>query len=290
MKHVLLMVLILSASVATADDTNRPSYVVKEEAYRQKREAGLKADGGWLTVTGLFWLREGANTLGSGPENDIVLPESSPAQLGTLHVEKGQARFVSAGAEVLLNGRPVTASAIKSGADILSYGPLDFLLITRSNRLAVRLKDKNSVLRKNFTRLSWFPVDEEWRITGRYVKSDQPSPLVLDTIIGDQTQMRSSGYVEFQRAGQTFRLLAIDQGKRLFFVLRDRTSGRTTYASSRFLYAEPSADGTVILDFNRAENPPCAFTPYATCPLPPAQNRLPLTIEAGEKKYEGGSR
>jgi hypothetical protein len=185
---------------------------------------------------------------------------------------------------VTLAGKPVTTAKLQPGPDKLSIGPLDLLLIQRGSRFALRLKDKNSALRKNFTHLRWYPVDEKWRVRGRLVKSAEPAPLVLDTAIGVQTRMQSPGYVEFELSGRKLRLLAIDEDRRLFFVFRDRTSGRTTYGASRFLYADPAPDGTVVLDFNKAENPPCAFTPYATCPLPPPQNRLPIPIEAGEKK------
>jgi len=172
--------------------------------------------------------------------------------------------------------------------DVLSAGPLDLLLLKRGDRLAIRMKDKNSDLRKKFTHLSWYPIREDWKITGKFIPLAAPAKLILDNIIGDRETAQSPGYVEFQRGGQTFKLQAIGEGKRLFFVIRDLTSGKTTYAASRFLYTEaPKEDGTVILDFNKTENPPCAFTPYATCPLPPPQNRLPLAIEAGEQKYQG---
>ena len=241
-------------------------------------------------MTGLFWLKEGANSLGSGPENDILLPESAPASLGIVKVEKGSAVFTAAAPSVALNGKPVRDAAFHHAdpADVLSTGPLDLLLLKRGDRLAVRLKDKNSALRKNFTHLSWYPVSEDWKITGKYVALPAPAKLVLDSIIGEQETMQTPGYVEFQHGGQTYKLQAVSEGRRLFFVIRDLTSGRKTYAAARFLYSDPpKEDGTVLLDFNKAQNPPCAFTPYATCPLPPPQNRLWLAIEAGEQKYEG---
>jgi uncharacterized protein (DUF1684 family) len=276
----------LSITAATLDS----AYRAEIDQWRQQREAALRADGGWLTVTGLFWLKEGANSLGSGPENDILLPESAPASLGIVKVEKGSAVFTAVAPSVTLNGKPVHEAAFHYAgpADVLSTGPLDLLLLKRGDRLAVRLKDKNSALRKNFTHLSWYPVSEDWKITGKFVALPAPAKLVLDSIIGEQEIMQTPGYVEFQYDGQTYKLQAVSEGKRLFFVIRDQTSGRKTYAAARFLYADPpKEDGTVLLDFNKAQNPPCAFTAYATCPLPPPQNRLSLAIEAGEQKYEG---
>lgn len=158
-------------------------------------------------------------------------------------------------------------------------------VIKRSDRFAIRLKDKDSVLRKHFTHISFYPAQEDWRITAKFVPYASPATLTFESIIGEQETMTSPGYVEFERGGQTYKLLAAAQGKSLFFVIRDRTSGKTTYAASRFLHAEAPKDGVVVLDFNKLENPPCAFTPYATCPLPPPQNRLPFAIEAGEMKY-----
>ena len=276
----------IAATAATIDN----AYRTQIEQWRQQREAALKADGGWLTVTGLFWLKEGANALGSGPASDIVLPESAPANVGTIKVDHGTAVFTAAVPSVTLNGKAVQEAPFRySGpADVLSIGPLDLLLLKRGDRLALRLKDKNSNLLKHFTHLSWYPIEEGWKITGKFIPLAEPQKLVLDSVIGEPETMQTPGYVEFQRGAQTYKLQAVGEGNRLFFVIRDLTSGKTTYAASRFLYADaPKKDGTVLLDFNRAENPPCAFTPYATCPLPPPQNRLPLAIEACEQKYEG---
>jgi uncharacterized protein (DUF1684 family) len=157
----------LSITAATLDS----AYRAEIDQWRQQREDALTADGGWLTVTGLFWLKEGANSLGSGPENDILLPESAPASLGIVKVEKGSAVFTAAAPSVTLNGKPVHEAAFHYAdpADVLSTGPLDLLLLKRGDRLAVRLKDKNSALRKNFTHLSWYPVSENWKITGKFV-------------------------------------------------------------------------------------------------------------------------
>jgi uncharacterized protein (DUF1684 family) len=269
-----------------AEDAD-PAYRKQIEQYREKREAALKADGGWLTVTGLFWLKEGENTLGSDTANDIVLPDSSPARFGTIKLDRGTAVFTAASPSVTLNGKPVQQATVRyaNPSDTLAAGPLDLFVIKRSERYAIRLKDKDSALRKHFTHVSFYPVQPDWRITAKFVPYASPAKLTFESIIGEQEIMTSPGYVEFEHAGQTYKLLAVEQGKSLFFVIRDKTSGKTTYAASRFLHTDAPKDGVVVLDFNKLENPPCAFTPYATCPLPPPQNRLPIAIEAGEMKY-----
>jgi len=280
---------VLLASALLAAD---PAYRQQIEAYRQQREKALKADGGWLTVTGLFWLKPGANLLGSAPDNDILLPEGSPAHLGQVILDGASARFIAAIDGVTYNGKPVkeTGFSYANPSGVVTIGPLDLLLLKRGDRFAIRLKDRNSAIRKSFTHLNWYPVQEDWRIEARFVPHPSPTKFFLDTIIGGREEATSPGYVEFQRGGQTYRLLASGQGRRLSFVIRDGTSGKTTYGAARFLSADaPGADNVVILDFNKAENPPCAFTPYATCPLPPPQNRLSLAIEAGERKYEGSA-
>ena len=282
---------LLTCAAASAVDG---AYRSQVNEWRQGRESELKADGGWLTVTGLFWLRDGANSVGSGPANDVVLPEGAPASVGEVKIENGKALFTASDASVRINGKPARSAELHASGptDVVSAGSVDFLLLKRgSNRLALRVKDKNSALRTHFTHLSWYPIQEDWRITGKFLPAESPGQkIVFDTVIGEQESLDSPGYVEFQRAGQTYKIQAARQGKRLFFVIRDLTSGKTTYPASRFLYADlPGADGSVVLDFNKAENPPCAFTPYATCPLPPPQNRLHLSIDAGEQKYEGSA-
>jgi uncharacterized protein len=264
------------------------AYRGRIEQWREHLEAELKADGGWLTVTGLFWLKEGPNRLGSGPSNDIVLPAGAPARLGVVKLEKGRAVFTAGTDAVMLNGKPVREAPLRYAGpvDTISVGAIDLFPIARGDRLALRMKDKNSALRKSFTHLSWFPIREEWRIAAKFIPLAAHTKLTFDTVVGIPETSDSPGYVEFQHGGQAYRLQAVTEGSSLFFVFRDLTSGKSTYAASRFLYTDAPRNGTVILDFNKAENPPCAFTPYATCPLPPPQNRLNLAIEAGAMKYD----
>jgi hypothetical protein len=271
-------------------ETSDPQYRAQIEQWRQKREAALKADWGWLTVSGLFWLKDGPNTIGSDAANDILLPESAPARLGTLEIASGQATFTASTPSVTFNGKPVSKTEmIPDSLDVLAVGSLRLLLIQRGSRLGIRLKDNNSKARREFTHLSWYPIEESWRIAAKFIPAPSATKMVFDSVIGEKETMDSPGYAEFERDGKTYRLQAASEGDMLFFVIRDQTSGKTTYPASRFLYTDPPRDGVVILDFNKAENPPCAFTDYATCPLPPPQNRLSLAITAGERKYEGGA-
>jgi uncharacterized protein (DUF1684 family) len=170
-------------------------------------------------------------------------------------------------------------------------GSRTYTVIERAGRYAVRLKDKESKLRSDFAGMRWFPPRESYRVTARFVSYPRPKTLAIPNVLGSMYPFPSPGYALFRIDGREFRLEPVieDGGKELFFIFRDQTAGRETYGAGRFLYAELPRDGKVELDFNKAENPPCAFTPYATCPLPPKQNILPVRIEAGELAPLGGS-
>jgi len=288
----LMTALIVLVPVGLAAADRQGSYVNDVAKWREKREAALRADDGWLTVTGLFWLHQGASRVGSDPSNDVLLPEgAAPGYIGTLTVTGSKVTFeAEKPSGVLLNGQPAGLSTLKSDADgapdTLSLGHIKLLLLKRDERYALRLKDNNSRIRKDFAGLSWYPVDERWRVKARLIPPTQPRNLVYDTIIGGQDELDSAGYLVFEFEGKEYHLEAAGRGKDLSLVFRDGTSGKTTYGSARFLSAKVEADGTAILDFNKAYNPPCSFTPYATCPLPPPQNRLSLAITAGELKYQ----
>ena len=286
----LMTVLLVSAGSDAADGHSPYSNEVAQ--WREKREAALRADDGWLTVTGLFWLHQGSNRIGSDPSSDVLLPEgSAPGRIGTLTLTGSKVTFeAEKPSGVLLNGRPAGFSTLKSDAegapDTLSLGHIKLLLLKRGERYALRLKDNDSRIRKDFVGLSWYPIEERWRVKARLIPPPEPRKLVYDTIIGGQDELDSAGYLVFEFEGKEYRLEAAGRDKDLSLVFRDGTSGKTTYGNARFLSAKVEADGTAILDFNKAYNPPCSFTPYATCPLPPPQNRLSLAITAGELKYQ----
>jgi uncharacterized protein len=284
--------LVLLACLAVVAAVGDDRYREENERWRQKREADLKADDGWLTVSGLFWLRPGETRIGSDPSNDILLPAHAPAVVGTLNLREGHATFRSApNVSVTRNGKPFDQGELHSDADrqpdTLAVGDVKLILIKRADRLAIRLKDNQSPFRANFAGLRWFPVHEDWRIQAKFVAYPTTTKLVMETIVGGTDELESPGYVTFERGGKVYQLQAASEKKGLlWFVFRDGTSGRTTAGGARQLYADSPKGDQVVLDFNKAVNLPCSYIPYATCPLAPPQNRLSLAIEAGELKYE----
>ena len=282
---------VLALLLVSADRAVTQDYAAEVEAWRVDREENLKADDGWLTVAGLFFLNEGDNSFGSSPLNDIVL-RTGPAHAGVFTLRGGAVTArAPAGKTLSVNDRSVAAAQLwpREGDDrpVVAIGPLTLYVHYSGPRLAIRLRDLDSGLRRRFTGLRWFPVDESYRVRGRYVPHDRPRTVELSNILGDIEPARSSGSVVLTVAGEDLRLTALDVGGRLWFIFRDLTSGRETYPAARFLYADaPSEDGYTTVDFNRAYNPPCAFNPYTTCPLPPRENRLPVRIEAGERDYQ----
>ncbi len=279
-------VIVLFAATAAGETP----YSATIEQWRAQHEAELKADGGWLTVSGLFWLKEGVNTAGSDRSSDIVLPRG-PAQLGMFEYHGGKTIFrTGPGVVVRLNGQPAGATlTLKSDAegkpDRLQFEAFTMYVIHRGIRDAIRFKDNESQARTEFKGLHWFLVKESYRVTAKFVAYEKPKVIEIPNILGETEQDTSPGYVEFTLAGQSLRLDPVLEDDHLFFIFRDLTTGKGTYPAGRFLYTALPKNGKVELDFNKAENPPCAFTDYATCPLPPKQNRLPVAIEAGELNY-----
>jgi len=286
----LLLAVFILACAACADSAYRQSV----EKWRQEYQASLTSDTGWLTVSGLFWLHEGENRFGSDPHNDFVLPASAPAHVGVFEFHSGKTTVhIDPGVPVTLNGKPVQAAELRpdSRKDRIVLGDLTLYVHASGNRFAVRMKDKNSPLRKNFSGLNWFPIDESYRVTAHYVPYESPKQLDSQNVLGDSIKMDIVGYLSFSLQGQSLRLDVEPGGDGGFFIVfRDLTAGKDTYPASRFIDTDPPKDGpggkTVDLDFNEAYNPPCAYNPYTTCPLPLPGNRLPVAIPAGEKLYK----
>jgi uncharacterized protein len=282
----------LGSGFAARAPIGDPAYRASVEKWRQAYEAELKSDHGWLSVSGLFWLHEGDNTFGSGPLNDIVLPAAAPGSAGSFEFHAGHTLLhLNPGISALLNGKHVDSAEMHpdSNADQLVLGDLTLYVHSSGERYTVRLRDKNSKLRKDFTGTRWFPVDESYRVVGKYVAYDKPQRIEIQNVMGDTLQETILGYVAFNLGGKDLRLDAEVDGTDASFVFRDLTSSHETYAASRFLDTKIEPDGRVILDFNEAYNPPCAYNPYTTCPLPPPQNRLGVRIEAGERTYHHAS-
>ncbi|MSU66132.1 MAG: DUF1684 domain-containing protein [Opitutus sp.] len=281
--------LALGAAGATVDD-----YAKSIEAWRADRLARLTAPTGWLTLIGLHFLQPGDNTVGSRPDNGIVLAKG-PAHFGTVMLgEDGRVTAaLAATADARVDGRTVLVAELHSGAGnratLVSAGSVSFFVIERGGKKALRVKDSAAVRRTRFPGLDYFPVDPSWRIEAQWVPFEEPRQIMITNSLGQLMPALVPGKVVFEREGKLFELLSIDEGpgEPLFFVLSDLTSGKETYAAARFLYADAPVDGKVVLDFNRTENPPCAFTPFATCPLPPKENQLPFAVSAGEKNFRG---
>ncbi len=258
-------------------------YTAEVTKFRAEREKSLVAEDGWTTVVGLAWLKEGDNRAGSDPRAEVELPASLPAQVGVFTLKSGHVHFQPA------SGVKQPAKDLDPNKDVLALGTAKLFLIQRTEKFGVRIKDTQAATRKEFSHLSWYPLDPSWRIVAQYVPWDKPHALTFDTVVsGLQEQDSSPGYVSFTREGKEYRLEPASDGS---IVFRDQTAGKATYGAGRFLDIvlpkNLKAPGAVVLDFNQAYNPPCVFTAYATCPLPPPQNRLSLSVAAGELMYNG---
>jgi uncharacterized protein (DUF1684 family) len=272
--------------------TDPNTYAKEIEQWRAQRLADLTSESGWLTLIGLFWLKEGKNTFGSDVSNDIVLPKDKVApRAGSFSLANGIVNFETPLANTfMVEGRPVTSLQMKSDADdqqtILTLGSVTFQIIKRNDKLGLRVKDKNNPDRMNFAGLENYPADLKWRIDARFEPYNPPKPMPILNVLGMESDEPSPGAIVFDVNGKSYRLDAVTEKDepRFFMIFADDTRGKETYGAGRYLYVDPpDASGRVIIDFNKAYSPPCAFTNFATCPLPPKQNILPLAIEAGEK-------
>ena len=283
--------------VVTPDGAKQSTFLKDLEQWRKNRHDRLSSENGWLTLVGLSWLAEGENAFGSDSSNPVPLPEKkAPAKAGVLVLDHGAVKVkVAPGSGVHLNGKPVEAAeaqALKSDADgkpdLLSLGDLSFFVIKRGDRFGIRVKDSKSPVRTGFKGVASFPADSTYQVIAEFVPYATPKDIEIPTVLGTSETMQAPGYVKFKLQGKDLTLEPVIEDPKdpqLFFIFRDKTSGKGTYPAGRFLYAAMPKDGKVILDFNRSYNPPCAFTPFATCPLPPPQNRLPIAVKAGEKTY-----
>ena len=281
------------AKAPAADRPDPAAYRKEIETWRQERLTSLKREDGWLTLVGLYWLKPGENRFGSDPGNPVILPAGkAPAVAGTLTREGDTVRLnVQPGVPLTADGKP-PAPGMKVSADAdgkpttLQLGSLSFFVIKRGDRMGVRIKDKTSPMLAAFKGIDEYPIRPEWRVVARFEPyKDKKIPIA--NIIGQVEDSPSPGAVVFDWRGKTSRIDALEGGAdgSLFLVFGDQTNGKETYGAGRFLDTAPPKDGKVVVDFNTAYNPPCAFTAFATCPLPPAENKLAVRIEAGEKKF-----
>lgn len=284
---------LLAAACSEKVPPSDPAYVAEVEAWRAQRLERLTAEDGWLTVVGLHWLAPGVNRFGSDPANEIPLTGPNiPALAGTVELlsDGSVVARAAAGAAVTVNGAPLVESVLRSDAqgepDILGVSRLSFFIIDRQGRLAARVKDPQAAARTGFAGLQHFPIDPRCRVTAKLEPYAEPKEVLIPTVLGTPTTMIAPGVLHFALRGEELSLEAYVNAAddpEYFLIFRDRTSGDTTYGGGRFLDAKAAgADGTTVVDFNLAYSPPCAFTPHATCPLPPPQNSLPVSVEAGE--------
>jgi uncharacterized protein (DUF1684 family) len=264
----------LAIGAAVAVSAFQASYPAEIAQWRQDRETRLKADDGWLTLTGLFWLHPGANSFGKAADSAIILADG-PEHAGVF-------TFDGRRVTVTVNGSTREVKA-DSDTDRVRVGRLSLFVIQRGDRFGIRLKDPESQYRRQFHGIEYFPANAAWRVTARWVAAPKKIPIL--NVLGQTEPSECPG---FELGGKHLRLYPILESpgdRQLFYIFRDETAGKETYGAGRFLYSDMPRDGRVVLDFNEAYNPPCSFTPYATCPLPPPENRLAVRIEAGEKKY-----
>lgn len=273
--------------------TEGAAYETEIREWQAGRAKGLLRETGWLTLTGLFWLDEGESGVGAAAGNKVRLPEKAPESVGTL-ARRGTSVTLTTGpgAMVTVGGNPVGSIEMKADTTgeptIAEVGPVQFFVIQRGDRVGVRVRDRENPALQSFRGLEYFPTDPKWRVEARLEKYDPPKQIPILNIVGIVEPLPSPGALVFEIDGKEYRLDPIlEEGSdELFVIFADATSGGATYGAGRYLYAKPAGpDGTTILDFNKSYNPPCAFTEFATCPLPPRQNRLPIRIEAGEKAY-----
>jgi uncharacterized protein len=266
------------------------SYEDEVLQWRQQVEAALRAEESWLSLAGLFWLAPGENTIGSGRGSDILLPEgTAPEATGVIDFNGAQAVFRAA-PRVAAHVGEERVETIMLQPDVsglptrVRVGDLTFVVVRRGKRWGVRVWNRYHPARTAFPGRRWYPIDGSYRVHALYVRYDPPRPIMITNVLGDSEPAPCPGHVDFELEGTPLHLLVTDCDEEgLFLIFTDLTNGKTTYPPGRFLATGPVNGEDVSLDFNRAYSPPCAFSPYATCPLPPAENHLQLAIEAGEQ-------
>jgi uncharacterized protein (DUF1684 family) len=281
---------LLVAGIAAAPDASHREEV---EKWRAKHEADYRKE--YVGLAGLFALKPGVNSAGSASSNDLVLPKSTPALVGRFVLMDDRVRFEpQAGVKVAIKGRALTGPVelkhdeAKDGPDEVEVAGIAMWVHLSGDRRTIRMRDDHGEIARSFTGFHWFPIDEKYRVTARFIKDPTSQHTHIPNQVGDDEVYTTEGVVEFMLSGETIRMRPMTtRPGRFYFIFRDGTSGKETYETARFLYSDLRSDGTTVLDFNQAYNPPCAFNPYTTCPLPPPENRLKVRILAGELKYAG---
>jgi hypothetical protein len=290
----ILIIFVYSCKTETLETKGSPEYLEEIKQWDQRRAERLKADDGWLNLVGRTWLKPGENKFGSAKDNDVVIESDKvPDYMGVFIFQDSTVLMkVNDGVEVLFDGKPVKEMVMigdhKKEMTVFQYGSIKWNLIVRNELYGIRFRDLESDLVKNFSGIERFPVNEDWKVTATFEAYDPPKKISVPNVLGQIDEEPSPGAIVFTKDNQTYRLEAVDAGDKLWFIFADGTSGEETYGGGRFLYTDrPDSNGKVIVDFNKAYNPPCVLTKFATCPLPPKENYITLRITAGEKMWGG---
>ncbi len=295
--QVALAVFLIFPGCQRESATTDAQYLQSIEKWHQQRIERLRRNDSWLTLAGLFWLHPGTNSFGSAPDNSIRFPAGkADDHIGVFTLSDSVVSVnIFPGVQVLdETGQPVQKLTLQDDfrghPTILRHRSLLFYVIKRGKRFAIRLKDTEHPNLKHFAGIERFPVDPRWRVRAVLKPFTTPRTVAVPTVLGTVVEEPAPGFLEFQIAGETYRLLPLGKpgDTEYFIIFGDATNGKETYGAGRFLdVPAPDSTGVTYIDFNKAYNPPCAFTPYATCPLPPEENYLPIRVTAGEKNYRG---
>lgn len=298
-KKIFVNIILIAASFLFSKCNNEPrqnadeKYLQEIKEWDSSRTESLKSKTGWLNLAGLYWLKEGENRFGSASDNDIIFPDGKAEKyIGSFYLSGSAVTVkINDGVEVYSNGKPVTETEllpdISGNQTELSHKNLNWFAIVRDEKTGIRLRDYDSETVKNFTGIERFPVDTAWRVNAKFVPFQSQKKIVVPNIIGQASEYDVKGEIVFSVYGREYRLTPIPSGEKYFIIFADETSGAETYGAGRFLYTDSVEDKNrnIILDFNKSYNPPCAFSKYATCPLPPKENYLKLAVTAGEKNW-----
>jgi uncharacterized protein len=282
---------LISVVVATLAAQTTPDYVKQVEAWRARHEADYRRD--YVPLAGLFYLDPGPNSAGSAPGSRVALPGRLPASIGRFVLEKERVTFEPVDrSPAKIAGKAVTVPVVlrpdgePQPPEEIQIDDVSLWVHKDGDKRTIRMRDPQGEPARTFKGFAWFPIDPKYRVVGRFIRDPKPSDVMIPSLSGEDQQYTTEGLVEITLGGQTVRMRPMTtRPNRFFFIFRDASAGKETYEAARFLYTDLAPDGTTVLDFNEAYNPPCAFNPFTTCPLPPRENRLTMPILAGERNY-----
>lgn len=293
-KTLVLLLFLGACSVSSNNELSKEAHEIEIEEWVEDRIAALKKEDGWLNLVGLHWITERTNRMGSDASNDMVVPDKFPAKIGTFTWEDSTLIFnpetlgIKHGEELVEEPLILFSITSQEPSKSLALGSLRWTIIKRGDAIGVRIRDLDAPAVHAFAGIPRFPTSLEWRLRGSFTAYEPAKEIPITNVIGQTSMNLSPGFVSFEKDGKQYQLDALDAGNQLYLILADASSGIDTYGGGRYLYIDKPKpnQSEVVIDFNQAYNPPCVFTPYATCPLPPRQNILDLTIAAGEKYTE----